>query len=101
MASKPWVAKPQIMVYVLVTVILTVLLSLTVLWISKVGLPTPNTAVSTQKLTTETLPSQPSAEFKIAVQNEIDKVSTISARLKTMSTWTDLDLPKLDLAIDF
>ena len=101
MASKRWAAKPHMLIYVVVTLILAVLLSLTVLWISKLQLPMPQTAVSTQKLTTEPLQNKPSEEFKTTVQNEIDKVSTMSAQLKTINSWTDLDLPKLNLTIDF
>lgn len=102
MINKRLVAgKPKIALYVLGIVFLSIILSSAILLAAKFKFLGPMTAVSTQSAQPATpIGKAPSDEYKQQVANEIDKVTTISASLKTADSWLNLELPKMNLVID-
>lgn len=102
MATKSWSNKPKILPYVLGTLVLAIGLSGVVFLASQIKIGPPASVVSTSKnpLPSETTPTA-TTQFKLQVQNEIDKMTTLSAELKDSDSWLSIELPKLSLTIDF
>lgn len=102
MINKRWQSKPKVISYVLGTIVLSLVLSGVAIWATKLKIFQPMTAVSTEKLTTSpVVTAEISQEYKQKVINEINKVTTISAQIKSADGWLSLELPKINLLIDF
>ncbi len=102
--KKIWEAKPKIYFYILATILLAGVLTLGLLLIKGFKMPTPRTAVSTEKeitLITKEPASEADAGFKAQVGSELDKAASLSAKIKDSNTWLKIELPKIDFTVDF
>jgi|GEM_PF-2288318 len=105
MASKKiWESKPKIIFYILATILLAGVLTLGLILIKGFKMPTPRTAVSTEKEATETAKPTTNpvdAKFRAEVGAELDKAASLSAKIKDSNTWLKIELPKIDFTVDF
>ncbi|MCX6783566.1 MAG: hypothetical protein NT141_00625 [candidate division WWE3 bacterium] len=91
---------PKIIMYVVVTFLLAVALSLLTLLLTRVNIPKPEQSASTVKIVTKPITSQIDT-YKVLVTNEIDRTATLSAEIKDSDSWFNVELPAIDFKISF